>query len=114
MGPRPRLRAGVVDRRRHHPGQQEHHRPAPAGPPPLLTPLSCRPRSPRQDRPTNTVLSSVKASMAGQPPSRPRPDVLKPPKGALGATANSLMPTVPARRARATRNAFLITELHPP
>src|SRR5205807_4537751 len=40
----------------------------------------------RYDRPTNTVLSSVNASMAGHPPSRPRPDVLKPPNGVLGAT----------------------------
>src|SRR5260221_14770360 len=52
--------------------------------------------------------------MAGQPPSRPRPDVLKPPNGALGATANSLTPTVPARIALETRKARLMSDVYTP
>ena len=59
----------------------------------------------QSERPTMTDLVSVKASMLPQPPSRPSPDCLYPPNGALGQTVYSLMPTVPARMALAMRKA---------
>ena len=54
---------------------------------------------------TAIVLTSVNASIDAQPPSRPNPEVLKPPNGELGMKLYPLTPTAPARSARVTRRA---------
>jgi hypothetical protein len=55
--------------------------------------------------PRKVVLVSRYSMIPSRPFSRPNPDCFIPPKGACGCNVQVLTPTVPARRARLTRNA---------